>query len=128
MAQTALNYEQIALAEPERRWELHRGQLREKPAMSFGHNVVVDELTFMLRLQTDPADYFVRTDLGRVRRSEDSYYVPDIMVIPSSLTAEYRLEPRRLEVYSAPLALIVEVWTPSTGDYDIDDKLPEYQA
>jgi Uma2 family endonuclease len=32
-----------------------------------------------------------------------------------------------LEAYEAPLPLVVEVWSPSTGEYDVDSKLPEYQ-
>ncbi len=32
-----------------------------------------------------------------------------------------------LEWYDAPLPLVVEIWSPSTGDYDVDAKLPEYQ-
>lgn len=32
-----------------------------------------------------------------------------------------------MEIYDAPLALGVEVWSPSTGDYDIDARLSEYQ-
>lgn len=32
-----------------------------------------------------------------------------------------------LEVYEGPLPLVVEVWSPSTGEYDVDTKLPEYQ-
>ena len=34
---------------------------------------------------------------------------------------------RDLEKYPEPLPLVVEVWSPSTGDYDVDEKLPEYQ-
>ena len=32
-----------------------------------------------------------------------------------------------LEVYQVPLPLVIEVWSRSTGTYDVDDKLPEYQ-
>src|SRR5207245_1369382 len=35
---------------------------------------------------------------------------------------------RRLEVFTSPLPLVVEVWSPSTGEYDVESKLPEYQA
>jgi Uma2 family endonuclease len=31
-------------------------------------------------------------------------------------------------VFTEPLPLIVEVWSPSTGDYDIDSKLPTCQS
>jgi Uma2 family endonuclease len=26
------------------------------------------------------------------------------------------------------MPLVVEVWSPSTGEYDVDEQLPEYQA
>ena len=32
-----------------------------------------------------------------------------------------------LEAYADPLPLVVEVWSRSTGDYDIEVKLQEYQ-
>lgn len=32
-----------------------------------------------------------------------------------------------IESYSSPLPLVVEIWSPSTGDYDVDSKIPEYQ-
>jgi Uma2 family endonuclease len=33
-----------------------------------------------------------------------------------------------LESYDEALPLVVEVWSPSTGSYDIDAKLPAYQT
>ena len=38
-----------------------------------------------------------------------------------------RESPRQLEVYDEPMALVVEVWSPSTGAYDVEEKLREYQ-
>jgi Uma2 family endonuclease len=32
-----------------------------------------------------------------------------------------------LESYDTPLPLVVEIWSRSTGDYDIETKLREYQ-
>ena len=32
-----------------------------------------------------------------------------------------------LAIFSDPLPLVVEIWSPSTGDYDVDAKLPVYQ-
>lgn len=32
-----------------------------------------------------------------------------------------------LEAYGAPLPLVVEVWSPSAGEYNVDSKLPEYR-
>ena len=38
-----------------------------------------------------------------------------------------QLDQRTLEVYETPLPLVVEVWSPSTGQYDVETKLLEYQ-
>ena len=35
--------------------------------------------------------------------------------------------PATVEVYPEPLPLVVEVWPPSTGRLDVNEKLPEYQ-
>jgi Uma2 family endonuclease len=32
-----------------------------------------------------------------------------------------------LEIYDEPLPLVAEVWSPSTGGYDVLAKLPEYR-
>jgi Uma2 family endonuclease len=32
-----------------------------------------------------------------------------------------------LAIFSGPLPLVVEIWSSSTGDYDVDAKLPIYQ-
>lgn len=119
-------YLQLALEDPNQ-WELHCGQLRRKPTMTFGHNQVADELHFRLRQQLDPRRFIVRLGMGHVRRSADSYYIPDVFVVPIGLTTPLRNRSDVLEAYGAPLPLVVEVWSPSTGDYDVDAKLPEYQ-
>ena len=36
-------YERLALAEPDRKWELRDGVLREKPGMTAAHNWLGDE-------------------------------------------------------------------------------------
>jgi Uma2 family endonuclease len=36
-------------------------------------------------------------------------------------------QPGSLDAYSDPLPLVVEVWSPSTGDYDIRAKIPVYR-
>lgn len=127
MPVSARTYTAIALEDPEGQWELHRGRLREKPAMSFTHNQMMFELAFQLRSQLDPRTYGVRANSGRVRRTDETYYIPDVFVLPLALAEWIRDRPDVLEVYEEPLPLIVEVWSPSTGDYDIDAQLPEYQ-
>ena len=50
------------------------------------------------------------------------------MVIPTALMrARWAEAPTAVEAYEAPLPLVVEVWSPSTEEYDVDSKLPEYQ-
>ena len=117
---------QVALDDPNQ-WELHCGQLRRKPAMTFAHNQVADELHFRLRQQLNPNHFVVRLGMGHVRRSAENYYIPDVFVIPIELTRALRGRRDVLEAYDGPLPLVVEIWSPSTGDYDVDSKLPEYQ-
>lgn len=52
-----------------------------------------------------------------------------MVVIPRAVEQRLRgrLAPGQLEVYEEPLPLVVEVWSPSTGEYDVDTKLREYQ-
>jgi Uma2 family endonuclease len=117
---------ELALQEPNQ-WELYCGEPRRKPPMTLEHNDVGFELAFRLRLQLDRSQYHVRHESGHVRRTAENYYIPDVMVIPTELTVPLRGQPNMLEAYDAPLPLVVEVWSPSTGAYDADSKLPEYQ-
>ena len=120
---SAEEYERIALAEPDRRWELWDGQLVEKPAMSVGHDWAQSELVYQLRSQLDPKVYWVQF-AAKAKRDERHFYIPDVCVVPFSYVG---LDRARFNSYAQPLPLVVEVWSPSTGDYDIDVKLAEYQ-
>jgi len=124
---TAKTYQIIALEDPEGRWELHHGALREKPSMSYDHNYSMTQLGSQLILQLDPVEYQVRMNTGRVSRIDETYYIPDVSVIPVGLTKRFRGRYDLLEIYSDPLPFVAEIWFPSTGAYDVDQKLPEYQ-
>ena len=124
---TPEEYEQLALAEPDRLWELHRGRLREKPGMTWDHTDVISFLNHLLQSQLDRSQFRVHDNGSRLRRSVKNYYMPDLAVIPLELAAGLRGRRDRLEVFTDPLPLVVEVWSPSTGKYDVDTKLPEYQ-
>jgi Uma2 family endonuclease len=63
-----------------------------------------------------------------VKLAEDRFAVPDVAVIPRRLVEAWRRRPHELEEYSEPLPLVVEVWSRSTGGYDVDHKLPAYRA
>jgi Uma2 family endonuclease len=126
MTVSEATYLQKALEEVDARWELVCGQLRQKPDMTADHNNVMGDLTFSLMRQLDRAQFRVRQNSGRVRRGAENYFIPDVFVVPR---AEELLQrgTRGLEYYAVPLPLVVEVWSPSTGTYDIETKLVEYQ-
>jgi Uma2 family endonuclease len=120
-------YQRVALEDPEGHWELHRGRLREKPSMTFSHHDAAVQLAHQLLNQLDRDRYRVRVNGGRVRRADETYFIPDVFVIPLEQAAHLRDRRDALEVYDAPVPFVAEVWSPSTGDYDVDAKLPEYQ-
>jgi Uma2 family endonuclease len=121
-------YQEIVLRTPDAILELHDGEVREKPPMSWEHGEVNTELTYQLRHQLNRNEYRVRTNEGRVRRSSERHYVPDIVVVPVTVAPVFRDKPGTLPVFRDPLPLVVEVWSPSTGDYDVDSKIPEYMV
>ena len=123
---SAEEYERIALAEPGRRLELHGGRLVEKPPMSVGHDWAQSKLVAQLLAQLDPNDYWVQF-AARAKLDDAHFYIPDVCVVPIAFVDPDSTQWHNLNVYSQPLPLVVEIWSPSTGDYDIDPKLPEYQ-
>ena len=109
-------------------WELLRGRLREKPAMALQHNEMIEYLGYVLRQQLPWSAYRIRTGLTRVslvRRG--SYFIPDLAIVPVELTEAFAQQPQRTEIYDAPLPLVVEVRSPSTGDFDTTTKVEEYR-
>ncbi|HTE87221.1 MAG TPA: Uma2 family endonuclease [Dehalococcoidia bacterium] len=121
-------YERVALEDPEGRWELVCGRLRSKPGMTAAHYDAMRRLARRLILRLDEGEYTVATEGPRLWVSSGSYYLPDVCVIPRVFVEQkLREAPQRLEVYEDPMPLVVEVWSPSTGDYDVEEKLREYQ-
>jgi hypothetical protein len=49
------------------------------------------------------------------------------MVAPTAYGEPFRGRPGTLAFFSDPLPLIVEIWSASTGEYDVDPKPPMYQ-
>lgn len=127
MPVTEQTYLQLALEDPHGQWELYCGALRQKPNMTFEHNFITTRLFTRLIQQLDENVFQVRTNIGHVRRSSESYYIPDVYVVPMELIRPHRGRRNELEVYEVPLPLVIEVWSPSTGDYDVETKLREYQ-
>jgi Uma2 family endonuclease len=106
-------------------WELHDGRLAEKPGRSWRHLDMITELIFTLRRQLERSAFRVFTE-SRVRRPAATIFLPDVAVVPTAYGDEIRDLPA-LAIFSDPLPLVIEVWSPSTGDYDIDTKIPIYQ-
>jgi Uma2 family endonuclease len=119
-------YRQLAWEDPDGHWELHHGCLRKKPDMTLDHNRIARDLYFTLRLQLDRTQFDVSVNMGQVRLSPETYYIPDVYVIPVELQEQLKGK-RVLEAYDTPLPLVVEVWSPSTGDLDVETKLRDYQ-
>jgi Uma2 family endonuclease len=118
-------YEAFVLSGVEGRYELHDGVLVEKPGMSWRHSALASLLGFLLQSQLDLDDYRVFYD-SRVRRPTATIFIPDVMVVPTAYGANLIDDPG-LAIFSDPLPLVVEVWSPSTGDYDTAAKIPVYR-
>ena len=122
-------FERVALEDPEGRWELICGKLREKPAMTTEHGYVVQELDYQLSSQLDLGRYSIRTDPLRLRAPSGSHNMPDLCVVPrASLRRVLSERRRRLEVHEEPMPFVVEVWSPSTGRRDRDTKIADYRS
>jgi Uma2 family endonuclease len=119
-------FRKVALEDPEGHWELHCGFLRQKPGMTLEHNYAATRLLLQLMQQLDSSQFDARVNMGHVRLSAQNYYIPDVFVIPKELQEGLRGR-QVLEAYDAPLPLVVEVWSRSTGNYDVETKLGEYQ-
>lgn len=120
-------YERLALDEPDRKWELWDGQPREKPGMTYPHNRAAAELGFTLRVYLSRDEFEVRVDAGRVHRPGATYFIPDVYVFPVSYVTPELRAGALLEVYDQPLPFVAEVWSRSTGAYDLTEKLAVYQ-
>jgi len=52
---------------------------------------------------------------------------PPWFTVPDAIRVGQELEEYDILFYEDPVPLVVEVWSPSTGDYDVEEKLREYQ-
>jgi Uma2 family endonuclease len=127
MPLTAKTYASVALEDPEGQWELHRGRLWEKPPMTAFHHHEAYELSFAIRRQVNPSEFVVRANSARLRRTDETFYIPDVVVVTTRLVDRLLNRSDVLESYEEPLPFVAEVWSPSTGDYDVDTKIPEYK-
>ena len=120
MAVTERTYRALVLEDPDREWELHRGRLREREPMPASHDQSGINLAAVLVPQLDRKEFTIRVGSGRLMRSEESYYIPALCVVPMRLVSAQLGLVDWLEVYAEPLPLVLEIWSPSTGRYDLE--------
>jgi Uma2 family endonuclease len=77
----------------------------------------------LLANHLDPRVYRVRSEAGHVRRPTGRFFIPDVFVVEMAQAPRDRGRPGILEEHSEPLPLVVEVWSTSTGHYDVQTKL-----
>ena len=126
MAVSAATFERLALEDEDSQWEMVCGRPRRKPDMTYPHNEAGTQLLVILHAQLDDQLYRVRFNAGHAKRGDANYFIPDVMVLPYGYTVKFHGS-RALETYDAPLPFVAEVWSPSTGEYDVEEKFPEYQ-
>lgn len=120
-------YERVAIEDRESHWELWCGKLQRKPDVTTEHAGAIDALHWLLQRQLDRDQFRARSNDGRLRISNGNYYIPDVCVIPVSYYRKLRERPRTFEVYDDPVPFVAETWSRSTGSYDVNTKLREYQ-
>jgi Uma2 family endonuclease len=122
---TEQEYEEFVLSRVEGLWELHDGVLVEKPGMSRKHLASASLLGVLLQNQLDLDEYRVFFE-SSVRRPTATIFLPDVMVVPVAYGKDIAELPA-LAIFSQPLPLVVEVWSPLTGDYEVETKIPVYR-
>ena len=120
-------YRELALNDTDHRWELWDGVIVEKPLMSMRHDDLAFQLGHALQNQLDPFAFRVNVNGGKTRYSARNYYIPDVVVIPAGLVLPFLDDPRSFNAFAEPLPLVVEIWSRTTGDYDMAAKLPIYR-
>jgi Uma2 family endonuclease len=120
-------FRKVALEDGDAAWEYHCGRLVRKPPMTTPHNERTWELARQLGVQLDPDLYSVRMNAGHLRVSADRFVVPDVIVLPRAYVQRASQRPFDLEEYADPLPFVAEVWSRSTGEYDVEEKFPAYR-
>jgi Uma2 family endonuclease len=96
--------------------------------MSMDHNRDQRRLVRQLILQLDDRDHEVCFDNARLRSPSGAVFIPDIVVVPTALVDAREGLLRALETYDEPMPFVAEIWSPSTGGYDVNTKFGEYRA
>lgn len=124
---TEAEFRRLAVDDPDAKWELIDGEPRRKPCMKGEHDDVAMYLAISLGNQLDARQCRVRSQAGHVRPSPGRFFIPDVFVVPMAQAPRDRGRPGVLEEHGEPLPLVVEVWSKSTGRYDVQTKLTSYR-
>lgn len=119
-------YIDLAMNDSDHNWELWDGVLVEKPPMSMKHDNVSFLLGHFLQSQLDWRDYRVNVNGGKTRIPR-TYYIPDVVVIPATYQIPFEHDPRSINAFAEPLPFVAEIWSRTTGGYDMAAKLPVYR-
>ena len=120
-------YQELLLGDDDHLWELWDGVLVEKPPMTIGHTDVASYLGHLLQSQLDHRWFRVHINGARLLLPTRSIYIPDVAVVPANLVLPHKRDPHGFRAYADPLPLVVEVWSPTTGNYDVEIKLKGYR-
>jgi Uma2 family endonuclease len=121
-------YRELALGDDDRVWELWDGVPVKKPPMSMRHDDIAAYLGHQLMNQLDRKVYRVNINGGKTRYTARNFLVPDVVVIPAALKRPFGDDPDAFNAFAEPFPLVVEIWSRTTGGYDIAAKLPIYRA
>jgi Uma2 family endonuclease len=91
------------------------------------HGDFMAEIGVSLANQLDRRRYRLRFNHAKARINPRNYFIPDVAVIPTASFGPDWADPRTPDAYADPLPLVVEIWSPTTGDYDVATKLQGYK-
>jgi Uma2 family endonuclease len=120
-------YRERALRDAERLWELWDGVPVEKPLLSMKHDDVAFHLGYLLQSQLDRNVYRINVNGGKTRHTPRNYFIPDVVVIPAVVVLPFANDPQAFNAFAEPLPLVVDVWSPATGAYDVETKVQGYR-
>ena len=87
----------------------------------------LNEFFGRLRLAIDPTRHELRVNSSLVRWSVRNSFIPDVAFLPREQVRTQE-GTGTLERYADPLPFVVEIWSPSSGGYDLDVKVTAYKA
>lgn len=105
--------------------EYHESEIVTMGLASYWHEVLVSNFIFMLKtiFSQDESAFVLGSNMGvQIPKFEGGYYLPDVSVVRGA--PEFKMG--STAIITNP-HIVVEIHSPSTGDFDISDKLPNYR-